>query len=247
LKRVCALIGAVVFIGPALRAEEQCPAEVKLLLSPATLQSVTASLGFGQETMTRVYLYDTDALDLLKQGVIIRVRQGAKNDLTVKVRLPNENQRIDRARLRELFPCEIDRTRSVTTTSYAVARKYVATKVPEMGNDIYTLFNASQSKLLYQAQVSIDWARVTRIADINSTKWETTAKLPSEKLVLELWEWPAGRVLELSARVASDAEASKLAELEGLVKMHNLRLNVSQDSKTGMVLETLANRASPLR
>jgi hypothetical protein len=247
MKQVCALIGAAVILAPALHAQEKCPAEVKLLLSPATPQTVTASLGFGGETMTRVYLYDTEALELLTQGVIIRVRQGAKNDLTVKVRLPNENQRIDKSRLRDRFPCEIDRTQSVTTISYAVARKYVATKVPEMGNDIYSLFNASQIKLLQQAQVSIDWALVTRIADITSTKWQTAARLPSEKLALELWEWPAGRVFELSARVAADAEASKLAELERLVKMHNLPLSTSQDSKTGMVLETLAHHASPSR
>lgn len=247
LKWVCALCGAVVFAAPVLRAAEQCPAEVKLLLSPSTLQSAIASLGFGNAKMTRVYLYDTDALDLLTQGIIIRLRQGAKNDLTVKVRVAAGNERIDRARLREQFPCEIDRTRSVTTTSYAVARKYQSPKVPEMGDDVYALFNASQIKLLRQAHVSIDWTRVARIADINSTKWETSVQLPAERLALELWEWPAGRVLELSARVNSDAEASTLAELERLVKTHNLPLSASQDSKTGMVLETLANHPSSPR
>src|ERR1700675_559132 len=143
-----ALIAAAVILAPALHAQDKCPAEVKLLLSPATPQTVTAALGFGDATMIRVYMYDTEALDLLMQGVIIRVRQGAKNDLTVKVRLPSENQRIDKSRLGDLFPCEIDRSQSVTTTSYAVAQKYMAPKAPETGNDIYTLFNASQIKLL---------------------------------------------------------------------------------------------------
>ena len=214
------------------------------MLSPPATQTVIASLGFEKETIARVYLFDTDALDLSMQGVIIRVRQGAKNDLTVKVRVPKGNQQVENSRLSERFPCEIDRTRAGVDTSYAVTRKYQATRVPEIGNDIYSLLSASQIKLLHEAQVSIDWARVMRIANINSTKWETTAQSPSGKLALELWEWPAGKILELSAKVESDAEVSKYAELERLVKMKNLSLTASQDTKTGTVLETLADHAS---
>src|SRR5271167_535857 len=95
LKRELALIGAILLLAPALHAEEKCSVEVKLLLSPPTTQTVIASLGFENETTGRVYLFDTDALDLSMQGVIVRVRQGAKNDLTVKVRLPNGNQQVD--------------------------------------------------------------------------------------------------------------------------------------------------------
>jgi hypothetical protein len=242
-----ALIGAILFLAPALHAEEHCPIEVKLLLSPATTQTVIASLGFENETSGRVYLFDTDALDLLMQGVIVRVRQGAKNDLTVKVRLPKGSQQDDNSRLREQFPCEVDRTRAGANLSYAVGRKYEATKVSEIGNDLYGLLSVSQIKLLHEAQVSIDWGRVMRIADINSTKWETTAQSPSGKLALELWEWPAGKILELSAKIGSDAEASKYAELERLVKRKNLSLSPGQDTKTSMVLETLAAHTSPPR
>jgi hypothetical protein len=106
--QVFALIGAILVLAPALHAEERCPAEVKLLLSPTTTQA----LRFGHETSGRVYLFDTAALELLKQGVIIRVRQGAKNDLTVKVRLPEDSQQTDRSRFDGRFPCEIDRTRA---------------------------------------------------------------------------------------------------------------------------------------
>jgi hypothetical protein len=245
--RVFALIGVILFLAPALHAEERCAVEVKLLLSPPTTQTVIASLGLERETTGRVYLFDTDALDLSMQGVILRVRQGAKNDLTVKVRLPNGNQQIDNSRLRERFPCEIDRTRAGANTSYAVGRKYNATKVPELGNDIYRLLSASQIKLLHEARVSIDWARVVRIADIDLTRWETTAQSPYGKLVLELWGWPSGKILELSAKAGPEAQASKYAELERLVKEKNLSLNASQDTKTIMVLQTLAGHSSPPR
>jgi len=245
LKQVFALIAAILLFAPALRAQDKCPVEVKLLLSPPTTQAVIASLGFVNERTGRVYLFDTVGLDLLTQGVIVRVRQGAKNDLTVKVRLPQRNQPVDNSRFRNRFPCEIDRTRAGAYTSYAVGRKYAATKVPEFGNDIYSLLSASQLELLREAQVSIDWARVTRVASINSITWETTAQSPSGKLALELWEWPAGKVLELSAKAGSDAEASKYAELERLVKMNNLSPSASQDTKTSIVLQTLADHAFP--
>jgi hypothetical protein len=245
LKRVFAVIGAILFLAPALHAEEKCPVEIKLLLSPPTTQTVIASLGFKKEAAGRVYFFDTDSLDLLMQGVIVRVRQGANNDLTVKIRLPKGNQQVDSSQLHGRFPCEIDRTQIGASTSYAIRRRYRATEVPEIGSDIYRLLNVSQKELLHEARISIDWARVVRMADINSTKWETTAQSPSGPLALELWEWPAGKILELSAKIESYAEASKYAELERLVKVKNLSLSTSQDTKTSVVLKTFADHLSP--
>jgi hypothetical protein len=243
--QVFALIGAALFLSAAVHAEERCPAEVKLLLSPTTTKTAVAALRFGHETSGRVYLFDTAALELLKQGVIIRVRQGAKNDLSVKVRLPEDSQQTDRFRFDGRFPCEIDRTRAGANISYAVARKYEMLKAPETGDDISILLSALQIHLLDAAQVSIDWARVVRIASINLTRWETTAQSPTGKLALELWEWPAGKILELSAKIGSGADAVKYAELERLARMNNLALSASQDTKTSLVLETLQAHTRP--
>jgi hypothetical protein len=63
LQRVCALIGAVSLLAPALHAEEKCPVEVKLLLSPPSAQTAIGSLGLENERTGRIYLFDTDALD----------------------------------------------------------------------------------------------------------------------------------------------------------------------------------------
>jgi hypothetical protein len=189
-KRVFAFACAVLFLSPAVLAEETCPVEIKLLLSPPTIQNVIASLSFRKETTTRVYFFDTDTLELLKQGVIVRIRQGAANDLTVKVRVPEGDNRLDNSRLREHFSCEIDRTGAGENTSYSVPRNYKTSQVPEMGSDIASQLSPSQERLLRKARVAIDWARVRRIADITSMKWETTAQPPFRKLALEIWEWP---------------------------------------------------------
>lgn len=239
-KRVFTFL-AVMVLDSILQAEEKCPIEVKLLLSPPTIQTVIASLSFGKKTATQVYFFDTDALDLLKQGVIVRVRQGADNDLTVKVRVP-EGQQVGR-QLREHFACETDRTRTGENTSYAVQGKYKAPQVPERGREISSLLNPSQRRLLREARVSIDWTRVMRIAKIKSTKWETTAESRFRKLTMELWEWPRGNILELSTKAGPDEGQSKDAELQRLLSTKGLSLNASQGTKTTMVLETLTDHS----
>jgi hypothetical protein len=245
-KRTFAGTFAVLLLSSGLQAQEKCPVEVKILLPPPTVQTVIASLSFGKEAATRVYFFDTDSLDLLKQGVIVRVRQGAANDLTVKVRAPADNKQIDTALLREHFPCEIDRSGAGEETSYAIQRKYTPPQVPEKGADIVRQFSASQEKLLRDLKASIDWTRVQRIADIGSTKWATTAQ-PPLKLALELWEWPTGKILEVSTKTGPDGGESTYAEVQRLLKAKNLSLSAEQGTKTRIALETLTQSRSPAK
>jgi hypothetical protein len=241
--RTLSVICALLFLRCLLQAQEKCPVEVKLLLSPPTIQTVITSLGFEKETKTRVYFFDTDTLDLLKQGVIVRVRQGADNDIAVKVRVP-EDHKVETSQLQERFPCEIDRTGSGDNISYAVRRKYKTLQVPETGKEIVSMLSPPQQELLRDARASIDWARVKRIADIESTQWETTTQPPFRKLALELWEWRAGNILEVSTKVGPDAAQSAYAELQRLVRMKSLLLSTSQGTKTRIVLETITQHTS---
>jgi len=208
---------------------------------------VIASLGFEKEQGGRVYFFDTDKLDLLTQGVIVRVRQGSNNDLIVKVRVPEGNAQIDASRLREHFQCEIDRTSAGENTSYTVGRKYKPGQIPKLGADILRVLSAPQRRLLQEARVSIDWAQVRRISDIKSTKWETTTQAPFRKLTLELWEWPADNILELSTKVGPDEVQSKSAELQHLVNGKSLSLNASQGTKTRTVLERFTHQTAPIK
>jgi hypothetical protein len=238
----CALLS----LSCGLRAEEKCPVEVKLLLSSRSIQAVVASFGFEKETAGRVYFFDTEALDLLKQGVIVRVRQGAGNDLTVKVRLPQGAEPVDTTQLQERFPCEIDRTGAGENTSYSVRRRYKPLQVPEKGNDILSQLSPPQQKLIQNARISIAWSRVKRIANIKSTKWEAASQ-SFPKLALELWEWQASNILEISAKAGPDEGQSAYSELQRLVNMKNLSLSARQGTKTRIVLETLTHSTSTLR
>jgi hypothetical protein len=245
VKQAFALLAVLPFLCPALRAQDKCPVEVKFLLSSPAPETVIASLGFRGKNSGRVYFFDTDSLNLLAQGVVVRVRQGANNDLTVKVRRPSGKQGVDNAELLGRFPCEIDRTQAGAIISYAVRRPYKTNKVPTIGSDVHDLLSASQNQLLRESRVSIDWARVKRIANISLTKWETPVDSPSGKLALELWEWPAGKILEVSAKASNAAAAAKYAELEQLLKGKELSLSADQDTKTSVALRAIARPASP--
>jgi hypothetical protein len=130
------------------------------------------------------------------------------------------------------------------TPSYSIRKKYAALQVPDAGRDIFSLLSDGQKKLIRETQASIDWSRVRRIVSIRSTDWDTRAQLPFDKLTLELWEWPAGAILELSTKVGPDKGPATYAELRRLVNTKGLSLSASQSLKASMVLKSLANRAA---
>jgi hypothetical protein len=98
--------------------------------------------------------------------------------------------------------------------------------------------------LLNDAQISVDWTRVKRIAEIRSTDWRTQHQPHVGKLTLELWEWPGGKVLELSTKVSSDAGSSTYTELQQLVKTKQLAMSSDQRAKTSIALEAIAHAAA---
>jgi hypothetical protein len=243
-KSVFAFVCVVLVLGCALQAEEECPIEIKLLLAPQTMRTAFASLGFENKAEGQVYFFDTEQLDLLRQGVIVRIRQGANNDLTVKVRVPESNKNIEASQLGERFPCEIDRTAAGENISYSVRRTFKVQQVSEMGTGIRRLLGPTHKSLLQDTGASIDWAKVKRIANIRSTKWQSRAQSRFRSLTLELWEWPEGEILELSTKVQPGEGGSKNAELQEIVRVKHLSLSASQGTKTRSVLEAISEHSS---
>ena len=211
----------VLLLCSALHAQEMCPVEMKLLLSPATIKSVIASLNFGKQTTS------------------------AKNDLTVKVRLPEGNDQIETLKLGEQFGCETDRTEAGANISYSVGQKYKHRRVPEAGDELFSALSSRQRELLRETHVSISWSQVRRISGIRSTTWETPLESPFHKLTLEYWEFPAGSLLELSARSAASEWEAKNADLHRIVKLKGLLLSANQETKTTTVLRESKHDTSP--
>jgi hypothetical protein len=74
----------------AASAQQPCSAEAKLLVKPTEAETAVAVLHGSKQLRGKVYLFDTDQPDLLAQRVIVRIRTGAKNDLTVKLRFNDD-------------------------------------------------------------------------------------------------------------------------------------------------------------
>jgi hypothetical protein len=227
---------ATLLIVTSLRAQKPCSAEVKLLLSPPQVQSAITALKARQETHGRVYFYDTPALDLLSKGVIIRFRDRAEVDLTVKLRPLPGDKFVNPSGVQDDYKCDVDFNDGVETESFSVMNKYLTAKAPVTGEAVFQELSQGQKRLLRDAKVQIDWKHVKRIAEIQSTSWTSRAKPPLGKLSVELWEWPGGSILEVSTRVAPDAPLATFVGLRDLANKKGLALDANQRSKTAIAL-----------
>jgi hypothetical protein len=233
-----ALIAAF-FPASSARGQKTCSEEVKVLLSPTEVQAAVPALQARGKTQGRVDFYDTPGLDLLAQGVILRLRERAEIDITAKLRPVSGGSIADPSSGQERYKCEVDLNDGVEVQSYSVETKYVSAKSPETGEGLFQLLSAGQKKLLEESKVPIDWKRVKRVAAIRSTSWSTKAKAPLGKLSMELWEWPGGSVLEVSAKVARDEGQAAYRELGELAKKNGLALSSDQRSKTAIALRAI--------
>jgi uncharacterized protein YjbK len=68
-------------------ADDICRVEVKVIFESSELGKTIKRLDLSNEQHGHVYFYDTNNLNLLDKGVILRIRSGdSDNDLTVKIR-----------------------------------------------------------------------------------------------------------------------------------------------------------------
>lgn len=236
-----ALAGAVWLVSVcAAHGQRKCNEEVKLLLSPAQVRTAISALGARRETRSDIYFYDTPDLDLLAKGVVLRLRAGQEIDLTAKLRPVSGERFADPTGGKEQFKCEVDLNDGVEAESFSVQNRHVSAKGPATGEELRQLLSEGQRQLLEDSKVEIDWKRVQRMTEIRSTSWATKAKGSLGKLSLELWEWPGGSVLEVSAKVATDKGQVAYGELRELAKRNGLALSGDQRSKTAIALREIS-------
>jgi hypothetical protein len=92
------------------QGEKKCGSEIKLLLLPTELHASLESFNAKRAAVGSVYFFDTDNLELLSEGVILRLRSGTTSDLTVKLRLPNKVEANEEFGWAEHYTCEVDFT-----------------------------------------------------------------------------------------------------------------------------------------
>jgi hypothetical protein len=227
----------------SLAAQERCGAEAKLLVSSSDLQSSLAALHAVSESHEEVYLFDTDSLELLSQGVILRLRTGADADLTVKMRSGETVKLKDSPEAGQIFKCEVDLVGNTALTSLSLRAGWKSQQIPRTGEALRLALSAGQRRLLTAGRISIDWHRVKRIAQIQATDWEVRTDGPLRKVTVELWEWPNGKILELSAKAGPQKGPSTMVQLREKAVANGLMMEENQEPKTSLVLHAL--RAVP--
>lgn len=239
--RACALVVVSLVLSAASRASDSCGAELKLQLVPGQAQAAVVSLKAFGEDHNRIYFYDTPQLSLLAKGLILRIRQGANNDLVVKLRPDSEKQFSDRTMQKKGFKCESEINAGVASPSFSTTRKLNQSSVPQTGEELEPLLTKGQRELLQDAGIVVDWAQVRRIVDIESTIW--TVPSPSRPLTglsLEFWKWKNGTSLELSTKSSADGATAALDELKSMLQQNHLDLNSVQQPKTTTALKSVA-------
>ncbi len=240
-----ALFLCSVFFVPVLSAQEKCDVEVKLQLLPAESRVAVMALKAGKESPITVYFFETDTLDLSSQGVIVRLRRGSGTDLTIKLRPVSGAKFLHPHAGRKDLKCEVDLTGDGAISSYSITTRLAGERLPATGLEIYQLLSLEQRNLLKEAEVSINWNQVKKIVEIQSTSWRANGQPHLGRLALELWEWPGGKILELSTRVGPKSGTQAYRELQDLARSKWLTFSPDQQPKTKTVLQSITHSAWP--
>ena len=226
---------------PATRA--QCSAEAKLLVSANSARETVLALHAWAESRRQIYLFDSDGLELLLHGVILRLRTGARGDLTVKVRGKNNNPQ-QAPEDGNGAKCEVDIVGSAALPSYSLVRRWADKSIPRDGETLYAALSAAQQQLLARAKISIDWHGVKRIARVRATQWQSRGNEALKDVSIELWEWPNGRLLELSAKTDTpESGHNTLDQLRRMALASGLIIDKDQEAKTSIVLHAARSSA----
>jgi hypothetical protein len=225
------------------RAEGKCGSEIKILLEPSELRSVLDAFPAERESSASVYFFDTNSLKLLSAGLILRVRRGEDSNITVKLRLPaglggnEEDEAIHGSK------CEVDIVGDLAARSNSIQSRFTGDP-PATGQGFLALLNSSQKHLLEQAGVPNNWADIRRFGGIKSTTWNMKKYPPYPKLTLELWKWPSGTVLEISAKVDGNSGQAAYEQLRQLVLSKGLTMKSSQIPKTTLALQDIVRTSA---
>jgi len=234
-------LGMMLLLCSAAPARERCAAEAKLLVSPSEVQKSVVALHAERESRGQVYLFDTEGLELYSQGAILRLRTGTKADLTVKLRSEEVTKRKARAQAGDIYKCEVDLVGSTALTSLSLSNSWKGQPIPQTGEAFHQVLSAGQLGLLAAARISVDWHLIKRIAQVQTTVWEVRTEGPVRKVTVELWEWPGGKILELSAKADPKRATSTMRQLRELAAASGLSADVGQQPKTSVVLHALTD------
>jgi hypothetical protein len=207
-------------------------------------------LDFDSAEAREIYFFDTPALELFDQGLILRARliKGADDDSTVKIR-PIEPATIpDKWRFLPGFKVEADFVGSKVVRSAsltAVQKPGEIRDAFEGKRPLAKLFSPDQEEFLAaHAPVNPDFASLQMLGPVHVLRWKIVhGNLPYE-LTAEEWRLPnKSDQLELSVKVAPEEEQQALETFRSFLQGLQIDPEGEQQAKTRVALQFFARQS----
>lgn len=226
--------------------------ELKAVLTEAEGRRAARSLGFDiADARTRhVYYLDTPGLALEAAGVIMRIRQtgDAGADATVRIR-PADPAALDpELRRRKGFHVELDMCPDRFVCSASLKTRLAGATVAAAAagrTPPGSLFTPRQRRL-YQAYAPHGAALdgLSLFGPVRVRRLAGAARGWQHPLSVQLWEFPAEPVLELSSKVAAADAAQAVARWSSFLDLHRVIPRLFRHTKSQTALRASAPRAA---
>jgi hypothetical protein len=218
--------------------------ELKLTVPAPEQRATLARLGLDplQGQIRLVYFFDTPDLALESAGVVVRARriQGKGEDSVIKLRPIVPHELPDDLRESPSFNVEVDAMPGGFVCSGSlkgVPRKASVQDAASGTVPLRRIFSKEQRRF-YEAHAPADIALddLSLLGPIFVLKLKGTPQGMNRKLAVELWLYPAGRILELSTRCGTDEAIQVAAETRAALTQRGIDLLGEQETKTRTAL-----------
>jgi hypothetical protein len=232
-------------------AADEDKAEIKLLVSPASIDKAMKALSLASPAPKhyRVYFVDTQDLKLIARGVILRLRDKGKKDhpeteTTVKFRPDDQSKAPDPE-----WPTEVKKEtewiiNKGQNVSYALKNELPGTeRLENPEKNLDALFSQDQKAFFEKiTREKFDSLALRVFGPIPADVWEWEE--PDVKEVsAELWQLGDERIFELSRKAKADALEKKAAKFAKAFK-DRVEIDPKPESKTRKAMEYFS-KATP--
>ena len=223
--------------------------ELKLTVPEPDQRSTVHALGLDplEAQIRQVFFFDTPALALDRQGLVVRARRSQKkpDDTVVKLRpvVPSELPRA--LRRSPSFGVEVDASPWGFVCSGSMKGEPAAGSVRSTiagGKSIRKLFSKEQRELFAaHAPDGVALDDLTVLGPIFVLKLKSTFADFDGRMVAEMWLYPDGaRILELSTKCEPAAAFDAAAKTRAFLASRGVNLDGEQQTKTRTALEFFA-------
>lgn len=225
-------------------------AEVQINVCSEPAQVVRALGLRSAKDATTVWLFDTAALDLHRNGLRLRLRQGGRDELTLKA-AGQDCAKTDKQLLRPDGKCEADlhgeHLEDVISLSRPLGRHETSPLLTEpaaskeaLADALWALMNEHQRDLLATSRRAAGGRLPAGVRALGPSQVRAY-RPPAKGFVVEVWTLPKGQqFVELSQRATRDTAIGLRAQLLGRIASAGLTVCTDQQSQAGEKLRLLA-------